>query len=214
MFACCCSQEARDSDSQLSFHTPADERVAQSELSHRSTSSAQLPRTLLPQTSGASSASSSSGHVEADKSDRERERDRLQRLVNRFARKAVRGVPCTYLDETTGERFATKYRVDKGQQILLIVGDKSARHAEVTCPVGGIQDIYSIVEDGEACFPQPVRAALRPEELEKLLMVVYNDTKGGDSRFCLLEDSRASLDMFMECLKVLSIYAQQPPNAV
>lgn len=139
--------------------------------------------------------------------EKEQEKARLQQLVNSFAKKAVKGCPCVYLKEGTGKRSSTQYRINKSLEHLVIENPKDPSQADVMCPIAGIQDIYSVSEDGEACFPQDVLQTLIPEEKELLLMVVYRSGQK-QFRFCLLEASPNSRDVFLECLRILCIYAQ------
>mmetsp|Transcript_101832 Transcript_101832/g.294695 ORF Transcript_101832/g.294695 Transcript_101832/m.294695 type:complete len:236 (-) Transcript_101832:128-835(-) len=139
------------------------------------------------------------------------EKDRLQSLVNSFAKRAVRGCPCFYVREGTGERLSTHYRIDKSLGYLLVLSTQDRRLQEVSCPIAAIQDIYSFIEDGEACFPPEVIKHLTPEQKEMLLMVVYR-SGARLFRFCLLEMSMETRDVFLECLRVLCIYAQSAPN--
>mmetsp|Transcript_49940 Transcript_49940/g.79024 ORF Transcript_49940/g.79024 Transcript_49940/m.79024 type:complete len:220 (-) Transcript_49940:140-799(-) len=140
--------------------------------------------------------------------EKEAEKARLQQLVNSFAKKAVRGCPCTYLKESTGERLNTQYRIDKSLEYLIVVSDQDANRAEVTCPISSIEDIYSLVEDGAECFPTEVVSKLSSEEQSLLLMVVYRGGQSKMFRFCLLEQTASSRDIFLECLRILCIYAQ------
>lgn len=143
---------------------------------------------------------------------KEAEKSRLQALVNSFAKKAVKGCMCVYLKESTGEQCATQYRIDKSLEYLIVVCNQDAARAEVTCPIAAIQDIYSLAEDGEGCFPADVVAKLTPEEQKLLLMVVYRNGESKMFRFCLLEESPESRDTFLECLRILCIYAQSAPQ--
>merc|ERR1719201_2663869 len=134
-------------------------------------------------------------------SEKEAEKARLQQLVNSFAKKAVRGCPCVYLKESTGERCSTQYRIDKSLEYLIVVSSQDTTRAEVTCPIAAIQDIYSLVEDGEGCFPADVVSKLKPEDQKMLLMVVYRSGQSKMFRFCLLEENAESRDTFLECLR-------------
>lgn len=144
--------------------------------------------------------------------EKEAEKARLQALVNTFAKKAVRGCPCAYIKEGAGERMQTQYRIDKNLEYLIIVNPMDPGCNEVTCPISAIQDIYSLVEDGEPCFPPEVLKTLKPEEKELLLMVVYRSGADKMFRFSLLEENRDSRDIFLECLRILCIYAQSAPT--
>jgi hypothetical protein len=83
----------------------------------------------------------------------------------------------------------------------------------LVCPLGKVEDVYTFAEDGEEPFPPAVLAALRPEERERLVMVVYCDQEALSKakrqiRFCLLEESAESLQVFLECMRLLCIYAE------
>jgi len=145
--------------------------------------------------------------------EKEAEKARLQQLVNNFAKKAVRGCPCVYIKESTGERVTTQYRIDKSLEYLIVVSNQDTSRAEVTCPIASIQDIYSLVEDGEGCFPAEVVSKLSAEDQKMLLMVVYRNGQSKMFRFCLLEESPDTRDTFLECLRILCIYAQSAPQS-
>merc|ERR1719265_1663371 len=143
--------------------------------------------------------------------EKEAEKVRLQNLVNGFVRNAAQGLPCTYLKEVTGERAVTRYFLDKRLENLVVVAAGDAAVAEVRCPISSIQDIYCLVEDGVGCFPPKVISPLTKEEQALLLMVVYRSDKkrsGDTHRFCLLADTIADRETFLECLRILCIYTQ------
>jgi hypothetical protein len=149
--------------------------------------------------------------------EREAEKARLQALVNAFAKKAVRGCTCTYFKERTAERVPTEYRIDKSLEYLVVVNARDPSGTgtpEVTCPIGRIQDIYSLAEDADSCFPANVVEALDPKERDLLLMVVYRMGDSKNFRFVLLEESRESRDIFLESLRILCIYAQSTPSTM
>lgn len=143
--------------------------------------------------------------------EKESEKVRLQQLVNSFAKAALRGCKCTHVKES-GERNATKYRIDKSLEYLIIESSQGDALADVTCPIGAIQDIYCVMEDGAECFPPEVIHAVKAQEMENLLMVVYRSGQDKILRFYLLEDSAESRDVFLECLRILCIYAQSTPS--
>jgi len=144
--------------------------------------------------------------------EKEDEKARIQEMVNRFAKSALAGCSCVCIREGSGERVATKYRINKSLEYLVVLSVRDMERAEITCPIADIQDIYSYVEDGESCFPPAVLAALKPHELELLLMVVYQSDSDRVLRFCLLERCSESRDTFMECLRILCIYASSARN--
>jgi len=195
--ACCCSDSQDRSQLTLNYSTTAAAAPAPSSLalpSPGTTDDGSTARSLTPE-------------------EKEAEKSRLQALVNTFAKKAVRGCPCHYLKEGVSDRIRTQYRIDKSLEYLIIVNPSDPQTQEVTCPIAAIQDIYSLVEDGESCFPAETIKGLSTEEKEMLLMVVYRSGADKMFRFCLLEESRASRDIFLECIRILCIYAQSAPTA-
>lgn len=136
------------------------------------------------------------------------EKARLQQLVNNFVKNAAKGCPCTYLKEVSGERYATRYFLDKRLEHLVVVSSTDATVAEVRCSISAIQDIYCLIEDGAGCFPAKVVGMLSEEEQSLLLMIVYRSDRGGTHRFCLLADNAEDRNNFLECLRILCIYMQ------
>lgn len=147
--------------------------------------------------------------------ERYREKLRLQSLVNSFARRAVKGCPCTYLKASAGDperyrAFPTQYRIDRGLENLVVVSAEDPNLADVTCPIAAIQDIYSLREDDEACFPPEVVRALGPEDRDLLLMIVLQSHDRA-LKFCILEESTEARDELLEALRILCIYTQSSP---
>mmetsp|Transcript_137927 Transcript_137927/g.384651 ORF Transcript_137927/g.384651 Transcript_137927/m.384651 type:complete len:197 (+) Transcript_137927:79-669(+) len=140
---------------------------------------------------------------------RETEKARLEALASRFAKQAVKGLHCTYWREGTGEWVRTQYRITKGLEKLMVMSPLDASQAEVTCPLAVIQDIYTFIEDGQAVFQGDLLNKVDAAGLNKdlLLMIVYGDGVQRSFRFCLLMDDRESRDTFLECLRILCIYA-------
>eukprot|EP00927_Polykrikos_kofoidii_P086680 TRINITY_DN9798_c0_g1_i1.p1 TRINITY_DN9798_c0_g1~~TRINITY_DN9798_c0_g1_i1.p1 ORF type:complete len:278 (-),score=66.08 TRINITY_DN9798_c0_g1_i1:82-915(-) len=140
------------------------------------------------------------------------EKLRLRELINRFAKQAVKGCSCTHLDYYTGCRSSATYRLDQQLEVLCVKPTPSDQADSVEARINliGIRDVFSLVDDGDGCFPAKVLDQVRKEERELLLMLVY-DALGGDTDIgycCILEESVASRDDLLECLRVLSVYAQ------
>lgn len=216
MFAQCCCNDSTDPQQTITY-TPTEEKApvavsTNSVLSSDAEKNRSSPAMTAPrQTEEAHPPLNSDRSLSPE--EKEAEKQRLQQLVNSFAKKAVKGCPCMYLKESTGEQCRTQYRIDKTLEYLIIVAGEDATKAEVTCPIAAIQDIYSFVEDGENCFPVEVTSKLSAEQKEFLLMVVYRSGNSKMFRFCLLEESAGSRDIFLECLRVLCIYAQSNAQA-
>jgi len=142
---------------------------------------------------------------------KEAEKQRLQALVSTFARKAVKGRPCTYIADS-GRLASGIYFVSKNLQHLTITTAHSSS-TEISCAIASIQDIFSMSEDGSECFPGEVYKAVareRPDDIELLLMVIFQGPDGVLGKFCMLESSAQSRSDFLECMRVLCIYAQSP----
>jgi len=137
----------------------------------------------------------------------------LTKLVHNFTRNATRGSPCIYLDEISNERCPTLYTIDKDLKHLIILSPKDDEGALVVCPLPSIEDVYA-VDDGESSFPKILLEKLSPEEKEVMSMIVYR--KGKDDnillRLCLLSESRILRDEFLECMRVLNVYAKTLPK--
>ncbi|CAE8703476.1 unnamed protein product, partial [Polarella glacialis] len=205
MFRGCCCVAAQDPH-QLSFTLATDERVSY-RPSDGPPGAARVPLTSSPRMNretpfapdpDAQLSARSALSLSAD--EKEKEKARLQALVNSFIKKAVRGYPCVYLREGSAERIETQYRIDKNLEYLIVVSLKDSAQAEVTCPISMIQDIYCFAEDGASCFPPEVVEALWPGEPELLLMVVFANNDGKLYRFCILAESKATRDEFLECI--------------
>lgn len=200
MFGGCCCADSQDAlEAQFNLPLAADENTVPYIATDKRVSGQDGPA------SGRSGRSLTAEEKEAEKA-------RLQALVNNFAKKAVRGCSCMYFKEGTAQRFVTQYRIDKSLEYLILVNPKEPGVTEVTCPIAAIQDIYSMSEDGSSCFPVEVVKALEPKDKENLLMIVFNDSDGKLFRFCLVEESTQSRDDFLECMRILCIYAQSGPN--
>eukprot|EP00434_Breviolum_minutum_P033596 symbB.v1.2.029731.t1/scaffold3288.1/size59728/7 len=201
MFGGCCCADSQDAlEAQFNLPLAADENTVPYISTDKRTGAFQ---------DGPSSNRSGRSLTPEEK---EAEKARLQTLVNNFAKKAVRGCPCVYFKEGTAQRFVTQYRIDKSLEYLILVNPKEPGVTEVTCPIAAIQDIYSLSEDGSSCFPPEVVKSLESQDKERLLMIVFNDSDGKLFRFCLVEESNQSRDDFLECMRILCIYAQSSPN--
>jgi len=136
----------------------------------------------------------------------DQEKERLKLVVRRFVHQALRGCQCTYIDEGTGLRVSTEYRVDMKLTSLIIVPMPGLK--PITCAFDHIEDIFSIKDDGEDAFPTRVLAALKPGEKELLQMVRFRGDRDELLSFCVIEESMAARDAFMESVRVLCMYGQ------
>ncbi|CAK0810497.1 unnamed protein product, partial [Prorocentrum cordatum] len=86
------------------------------------------------------------------------EKARLQSLVDSFAKRAVRGCPCTYLDGMGRARIDALYRLDESLRRLTLLA-KGDRSVIAECSIEDIQDIYLLEDDGEEPPEQAISKA-------------------------------------------------------
>lgn len=133
--------------------------------------------------------------------------EEMRQLVRQFAKSAVMGCPCTCVCEGSAKLVRTRYRISQSLEHLIILEPDDFSKAEITCRIDDIHDIYSIAEDGEACFPAKVLKALKPEELKRLLMVCYRGGSRTTLRFLLLVENAEECDRFLESMRILCMFA-------
>lgn len=142
--------------------------------------------------------------------DPEASKAQLQRVMADFLRNAWKGMPCIYIEEQTGQRHSTRYFLDKQLSYLVVAGASGeASVPNVRCPIGVVQDLFTI-DDGQEMFPEKVLGLCTQNELAMILMVSLNVEKSGSgpSKFCIIADSAADRDTFLDCMTVLVTYAQ------
>jgi len=215
---CCCSDASDKNSWSLHDHSTTDglAQVQEHQAGVRPYAGQVVAQQSVPQTppvvpqQGAPPVDDGPTARSLTEEEKQAEKARLQGLVNFFAKRAVRGCRCEYIREGVVERVAAQYRIDKNLEFLCIHNATDQNLQEVSCPIAAIHDIYALADDAEICFSPEVVKALRPEEVDLLLMVVY---KIADNvfRFCILEESKDSRDIFLESLRILCIYAQSAP---
>jgi len=130
------------------------------------------------------------------------EKVRLQSVISKFAFLAVKGRPCIHIDESAGKRVSAKYKLDKALKKFTI-SHNGIFAWKAVCAVGAVQDV-EIFENSATPFPPQVLSELESqEEKNHLVRVVYKDSVGRLSSFCLLEDSREARDIFVQSLLIL-----------
>merc|ERR1712187_474184 len=72
--------------------------------------------------------------------------------------------------------------------------------------MGAIDDVYCLSDDGDAAFPPQVSSALKPEEKELIVMVVFHNRKNHALNFCMLLESKHNRDAFKKAMTTLCMY--------
>jgi hypothetical protein len=130
-----------------------------------------------------------------------------------FIKRATLGCPCIHLKPSISQRVPTQYRIDAALENLIVLSPSDKSQAEVICPFGAIQDIYT-EQDGESCFPAPLLRQLRPEERANLLMIVFSMGPFRMHRFFIIEESVQSRNNFLASLRILCANARMKPKSV
>lgn len=144
-------------------------------------------------------------------SPREWEKARIEALMSKFARQAVKGVACTLVEDGEGACVQTRYRITKGLEELVVPSPSEEVEALVRCPLAAIRDIYTAAEDGQSAFQEDLLRKIDAGGFSRdlLIMVVYAGGADGQEscRFYLVLENRESRDTFLECLRILCLYA-------
>jgi len=197
MGACCCSDEKKSAIVDLAAPTTEEHSAAYGYATGEGDGEvAEWPA----QERAASPAS-------AGQKDEASEKARLTGLVGEFAKQAVVGYHCMTFDEMSGEQSECVYWLHSNLELLTVSPNMESEEVLKNIPVASIRDIYSHCGDGPAPFPQPVLAALSPAERFLLVMVVFEGAKGTE-KFTFQEQSPQALQTFLECMRVLVVYAR------
>jgi len=80
------------------------------------------------------------------------------------------------------------------------------KEGNITCELAKITNVLQI-EDGKASFPEKVHAALSDADLEKTVMVHYEQEDGAKTAFVMKDKSVEDRKRFCECIKLLHMHA-------
>lgn len=151
---------------------------------------------------------------------KQREKERLQALVKAFAKAAVVGAPCHFVDVGTHRQIAGRYFLDKTLTNFKIVFPENVEHS---FPLKMLHEVYShsslLASDATAFLARdPGIESLDSTAKARLVMLEYLDNSGFHlNRLFLTEDGGPEgRDRFITCMKVLGLYAKsdgkQPTN--
>ncbi|KAL8272411.1 hypothetical protein Esti_003701 [Eimeria stiedai] len=143
---------------------------------------------------------------------KQREKERLQALVKAFAKSAVVGAACEFVDVGARRRIPGVYYLDKSLTHFKITFSSSIEHF---FPLKALHEVYSY----SALLSSPATAYLARDPgiecldtsaRERLVMLEYAEpSKHQLNRLFLLESGGAEgRDRFVTCLKVLGLYAK------
>jgi hypothetical protein len=136
--------------------------------------------------------------------------EHLQEIVAEFSKKAVSGAASVYVNEKTAKRSNVTYTMTSDLTQLTIAAEKKGIFApfSLTVPIASIQD----TDEFEGCqdlLRPKLKATLTKDEMERFLMVFYEDKKGELKSVCLIEQSVESKNQFSTGLKMLASSMQK-----
>lgn len=151
----------------------------------------------------------------------EEEKARLQNIVNAFTKQAARGRQCVLFETVAVRPVPREYRLNSKLEVLTFgpvpesdVTDGIGETVEVT--VASIQHIHAYahlaqgVEGAAAApFPEAILKSLSPEERSLLVMLIADGPAGSEQKVAFLETSAEGVDMFLEGMRVLMVYAKR-----
>mmetsp|Transcript_105126 Transcript_105126/g.307223 ORF Transcript_105126/g.307223 Transcript_105126/m.307223 type:complete len:181 (-) Transcript_105126:182-724(-) len=134
------------------------------------------------------------------------EKARLQELVKGFAKRAVHGISCHFVDVATGRVVPATFEVDRQLKRLRVV-PKDPDMPVCSNSINRIREVFSI-EAGESTVPPAVRGALVDEQRRRLVLISFEDMP----MLCVLEASVEDRDRLVTCMKILRLYAHTGPS--
>merc|ERR1712232_836081 len=137
------------------------------------------------------------------------EKNRLQELVKAFAKRALAGESCDYIDDLSGTHYIARYSLDARLEHFVV--NFSSTHME--CLLADIDAVH-VLADGEGHFSSKVLKGIDEESRGRLCVVVcgspgVSPNSGAHRRIHLLLRTELARDDFKVCLKVLRLYALQ-----
>ncbi|OEH74922.1 uncharacterized protein LOC34617955 [Cyclospora cayetanensis] len=143
---------------------------------------------------------------------KQKEKERLQALVKSFAKAAVGGAACSFLDLTTQRQIPGRYFLDKTLTNFRLVFSESVQHS---FPLKALHEVYShsaLLENKATASlaKEPGLQSLESSVTDSLVMLEYVDSGGSHlNRLFLLEQGGPDgRDRFITCMKVLGLYAK------
>lgn len=125
----------------------------------------------------------------------------LHARVRTFVAQSFEGCKCTRVDEERLCFMPTAYCIDKRLEYLTVM--PTPEFEGVSCALADVEEIFSVLEDGERFFPPQLLEAVGSERKELLIRVCYCNGHGEELSCYFLEESKKSFDANWECLKIL-----------
>jgi len=138
------------------------------------------------------------------------ERERLEALVASFAKSAIQGCPCTYVDSRSGKRTNAIYQINSELTYITIAEQSNGRRSifkrnglPLEVSLSSIVDV-DVFEDCSMCLDAKAVKKMMPEDQERFLMIFFDSQKTlRTDILCLLLETPGSRDTFKQSLRVL-----------
>ncbi|KEP63294.1 UNVERIFIED_CONTAM: hypothetical protein HHA_297130 [Hammondia hammondi] len=148
---------------------------------------------------------------------KQKEKERLQALVKAFAKAAVAGASCFFIDVSSQQKIPATYILDKSLKMFTVAFSSGVEHS---FSLSSLQDVYSYEDllhsDSTASLAQePGIANLSDSDKRKLIMLEYLDASHRRlNRLFLMETGEDEMrDRFLTCMRILKLYSLTPAQS-
>ncbi|PHJ16031.1 hypothetical protein CSUI_010155 [Cystoisospora suis] len=147
---------------------------------------------------------------------KQKEKERLQALVKAFAKSAVGGTSCYFIDVASQQKIAASYMLDKSLKTFTVLFPNGVEHS---FSLSSLQDVYSYedllhAQSTASLTQEPGIANLGDEEKRRLVMLEYLDASHRRlNRLFLMEVGGDDMrDRFLTCMRILKLYSLTPSH--
>mmetsp|Transcript_6688 Transcript_6688/g.10720 ORF Transcript_6688/g.10720 Transcript_6688/m.10720 type:complete len:259 (+) Transcript_6688:106-882(+) len=139
-----------------------------------------------------------------------------RRLAMEYKERMIDGVIVTYLKERTCARMVTVCCLDVDcSYMVLLSGKKEFNTREILCSVANVTGAFPLTAHDKEIFPAAVVGMLEDEtEMDRTLMVTYNDNNRKKIRFCMVMQTPEVRNNFKITLDVLSQSKRLPAQGI
>eukprot|EP01071_Lankesteria_metandrocarpae_P008421 Lankesteria_metandrocarpae@DN4959_c0_g2_i2.p1 len=140
------------------------------------------------------------------------EKERLSKLVRKFARNALRGISCTYFDQSSGKKSAAILILDKAvKSISIKVGTAEQNFAMSDLHEVFTWELMAATPKLHNFTKMRTFEGLKQEEKESLVMLECVEQNQYLQRICLMDDhGPAAARDFASCIQILRLFSVTP----
>ncbi|PFH35410.1 hypothetical protein BESB_062970 [Besnoitia besnoiti] len=148
---------------------------------------------------------------------KQKEKERLQALVKAFAKAAVSGASCYFIDVSSQQKIPANYMLDKSLKTFTVAFPSGVEHS---FSLSSLQDAYSYEdllhsESTASLVQEPGISNLSEDDKRKLVMLEYLDASQRRlNRLFLMETGTDEMrDRFLTCMRILKLYSRTPGHS-